>query len=82
MKQKDFLSCSVRNWGEHEEQYIHTLSCDKCEVVYLTHPLISELRESVDNDTKHNVQPDGRDDDEKGHIKGNTKRRCPKLLGH
>ena len=59
MKQKDFLSCSVRNCRSSA----HTVN-SKCEEVYLTHPLISELRESVHNDTKHDVQSNGCDDDE------------------
>ena len=34
-----------------------------------THPLIPELREGVHNDTEHNVQSNGRDDDKKGNVK-------------
>ena len=34
----------------------------------LTHSLISELREGVYNDTEHNVQTNGGDNDEEGHV--------------
>ena len=33
-----------------------------------THPIVPELREGVNDDTKHNVQSNGGDNDEEGHI--------------
>ena len=47
-----------------------------------THPLVPELREGIYDDTEHDVQPDGRDDDEEGDVKQDTQARRLELLGY
>ena len=37
--------------------------------IQFTHSLISELREGIYDDTKHNVQTNGGDNDEERHVK-------------
>lgn len=64
MKQTLFLSCSVRNC-RGRELIIIKISTDSG---LAAHPLIPELREGVDNDTKDNVETNGGHNDEEGHV--------------
>ena len=92
MKQNAFLSCSVRNCVcvcayINDVITVRTFIKEPKTPRYYsnssTYPFIPELRESVDDDTKHDVQSNRRDDDkERDIIQQPDSIHCEALLRH